>query len=140
MNGSVAPGVATFLNSSQANVTGTYPILDPVDLGTIDTTDLAAMAAWHILQGFLGGMTQLNGDLKGVKDFNLWTESYGGHYGPSFFHYFQEQNAKITSGKMEGYALNMATLGKSRGAQAILRDMKLQDGDIVRRGLTHTYS
>ena len=80
-NGSLGAWTGTFLNSTQANVTGTWPILDPVDLGTIDTTDLAAIATWHILQAFLFGLSTLDGDLKGVKDFNLWTESYGGHYG-----------------------------------------------------------
>lgn len=77
-NGSIAPLSSTFLNSTQANVTGTYPILDPVNVGEIDTTDLAAMAAWHVLQGFLSGLKKLNGDVAGVKDFNLFTESYGG--------------------------------------------------------------
>ena len=114
-NGSHETYTGSFLNTSQANATGTYPILDPINLGEVDTTDLAAMAAWHILQGFLSGLKKLDGDVAGVKDFNLWTESYGGHYGPAFFNYFQEQNAKITSGKMEGYGLNMATLGIGNG-------------------------
>ena len=49
------------------------------------------------------------------KDFNLWTESYGGHYGPAFFHYFQQQNAKLKNGTMKGYPLNMKTLGIGNG-------------------------
>ena len=114
-NGSYGPWTGTFLNTSQAKPTGTWPILDPVDLGTIDTTDLAAMAAWHVLQGFLSGMSTLDGNLKGVRDFNLWTESYGGHYGPAFYNYFYEQNQKIKSGNMDGYALNFATLGIGNG-------------------------
>ena len=114
-NGSLGTFTNTFLNTTQANATGTYPILDPVDVGTIDTTDLAAMAAWHVLQGFLSGLPKLNAAVAGVKDFNLWTESYGGHYGPAFFNYFQEQNAKIESGKMKGCKLNFATLGIGNG-------------------------
>lgn len=102
-NGSFGAISGTYLNSSEAKPTGTYPyalesvfcrnptdkcghlyrILEPIDLGEIDTTDLAAQAAWHILQGFLSGLDTLDGNLQGVKDFNLWTESYGGHYGPS---------------------------------------------------------
>ena len=113
--GSLDPITGAYLNSSQANVTGTWPILDPIDQGTIDTTDLAAIACWHILQGFLSGLSTLAADVNGVKDFNLWTESYGGHYGPSFYNYFQEQNAKIMSGKMKGYSLNFATLGIGNG-------------------------
>lgn len=38
-----------------------------------------------------------------------------GHYGPAFYNYFQEQNDKIKSGKMDGYALNFATLGIGNG-------------------------
>ena len=60
-------------------------------------------------------MSHLDGELGTVKDFNLWTESYGGHYGPAFFNYFQEQNAKIESGDMDGYPLNFATLGIGNG-------------------------
>ena len=114
-NGSLGYYTGTYLNSTQANVTGTYPLLDPVDFGTIDTTDLAAVACWHILQGFLSGLSTLDADLKCLKYFNLCTESYGGHFGRALFNYFQEQNAKISSGKMKGYSLNFATLGIGNG-------------------------
>lgn len=43
----------------------------------IDTTDIAARATWEVLQGFLGGLSQLDSEVKS-KEFNLWTESYGG--------------------------------------------------------------
>lgn len=43
----------------------------------LDTTDLAAVAAWHTLQGFYSALPQLDSDVKS-KSFNLWTESYGG--------------------------------------------------------------
>lgn len=43
----------------------------------IDTTDLAAKAAWEVVQGFLGGLPKLDPKIKSKK-FNLWTESYGG--------------------------------------------------------------
>ena len=56
-----------------------YPVINAT---AIDTTDLAAMAAWHILQGFYSGLPQLDSKVTS-KAFNLWTESYGGHYGPS---------------------------------------------------------
>ena len=58
--GSFDADTGAFLNTSQANATGRYPILDPVDLGTIDTTDLAAQAAWHVIQGFLSALPQLD--------------------------------------------------------------------------------
>lgn len=56
-----------------------YPVINAT---AIDTTDLAAISAWHILQGFFSGLPQLDSKV-GSRTFNLWTESYGGHYGPS---------------------------------------------------------
>ncbi|MGG6496379.1 UNVERIFIED_CONTAM: S10 family peptidase, partial [Bacteroidetes bacterium 56_B9] len=81
------------------NSTGTWPILDPIREGEIDTTDLAAFGAWHVFQGFLSALPSFaNVTADQPKNFNLWTESYGGHYGPSFFRYFSEQNDKIANG------------------------------------------
>lgn len=48
-NGSFGPYTDTFINGSKAApATGTYPILDPDNVGEIDTTDMAAMAAWYV--------------------------------------------------------------------------------------------
>lgn len=52
---------------------GRYPVINATE---IDTTDLAAVAAYHVLQGFFSALPQLDSDIKS-KDFNLWTESYG---------------------------------------------------------------
>lgn len=49
------------------------------------------------------------------KDFNLFTESYGGHYGPAFFNYFYDQNLRIQNGSMQGYPLNFNSLGIING-------------------------
>ena len=38
------------------------------------------------------------------------TESYGGHYGPEFVMYFNEQNAKILDGTIEGQLINVSAL------------------------------
>jgi hypothetical protein len=72
-----------FINATEAPPTGRWPILDPINEGEIDTTELAAIAAWEILQGFLSALPQLDPGV-GVdancpeKEFNLATESYGG--------------------------------------------------------------
>lgn len=110
-NGSYANGSSTFLNSTQAPPTGTWPILDPVNEGTIDTTDLAAVSVWQTLQGLLSGLPQLEGNRAEPKNFNLWTQSYGGHYGPSFYNYFQQRNREIKNGTIPGYELSFNTLG-----------------------------
>lgn len=57
--------------------TGRWPV---VDATILDTTELAAVAAYHILQGFYSALPQLDPEV-GSKEFHLWTESYGGHYG-----------------------------------------------------------
>lgn len=49
------------------------------------------------------------------KTFNLWTESYGGHYGPTFYNYFWEQNNLIANGSQAGCELHMDTLGIING-------------------------
>ncbi|KNG81454.1 carboxypeptidase S1 [Aspergillus nomiae NRRL 13137] len=80
----------------------------------VDTTNLAAEAAWEILQGFLGGLPKLDSRIKS-KDFSLWTESYGGHYGPAFFNHFYEQNERIANGTIDGVQLNFNSLGIING-------------------------
>lgn len=61
-----------FENASFAGPQGRYPVINATAL---DTTDLAAVAAWHVLQGFLGGLGELDANITS-KDFNLWTERY----------------------------------------------------------------
>ncbi|KAF4220410.1 hypothetical protein CNMCM8980_001270 [Aspergillus fumigatiaffinis] len=109
--GSLNPFTGVFENASFAGIQGRYPVIDAT---LIDTTDLAAHAAWEILQGFMGGLPQLDHRIKS-KDFSLWTESYGGHYGPAFFNYFHEQNEKIADGTVEGIHLNFNSLGIING-------------------------
>ena len=96
-----------FQNASVAPPDGRYPITDPL---AIDTTQLAAVAGWEIIQAFYANLPQLDGAVAS-KDFNLWTESYGGHYGPAFFNYFQEQNALLPDDGSMGTKLSLNTLG-----------------------------
>jgi hypothetical protein len=81
--GSLNQVTGGFVNASEAPPDGRYPILDPINEGDIDTTELAAIAAWEILQGFLGALPQLDPGVQAGADckekkFNLATESYGG--------------------------------------------------------------
>ncbi|PQE12758.1 carboxypeptidase S1 protein [Rutstroemia sp. NJR-2017a BBW] len=109
--GSLNPYTGVFENASFAGAQGRYPVINATAL---DTTDLSAVAAWHVLQGFLGGLPQLDSKIKS-REFNLWTESYGGHYGPAFFNYFYEQNQAIANGSIDGIQLNFNTLGVGNG-------------------------
>ncbi|KAL9050559.1 MAG: hypothetical protein Q9162_006554 [Coniocarpon cinnabarinum] len=96
-----------FQNASEAPPDGRYPTTDPL---AIDTTQLAAMAGWEIIQAFYANIDSLDPTTTS-KVFNLWTESYGGHYGPAFFHYFQDQNDAIANGTSQGTHLEINTLG-----------------------------
>lgn len=101
-------------------VDGRYPVINATKL---DTTHLSAVATWHVLQGFLSALPQLSPDVgNATKQFNLWTESYGGHYGPTFFKYFYEQNQLISNGSIPGTPLIFDTLGIGNG----LIDSKIQ--------------
>ncbi|KAF7877479.1 hypothetical protein EAF04_001156 [Stromatinia cepivora] len=112
--GSLNPYNGVYEDASFAGPQGRYPVINATAL---DTTDLAAVAAWHVLQGFLGGLPQLDPtvNLTTKKEFNLWTESYGGHYGPAFYKYFYDRNQEIANGTITGVQLEFNTLGVING-------------------------
>jgi carboxypeptidase C (cathepsin A) len=71
-------------------------VSDPGTCGTYSTPDAsftanstlnAASNFWKTLQGFMGTFPQYS-----KNGFNLATESYGGHYGPVFSTYIEQQN------------------------------------------------
>lgn len=70
---------------------GTYSLPD-VTL-TANSTPNAAPNFYKTLQGFMGAFPQYS-----QNDLYFTTESYGGHYGPIFTQYFQEQNALAKNG------------------------------------------
>ena len=65
---------------------GTWDIPDPTL--TVNSTPNAAPNFWRTLQGFMGAFPQYS-----RNGFHFTTESYGGHYGPVFNEYFEQQNA-----------------------------------------------
>ena len=109
--GTLNPVTGDYENSTFDGSDGRWPIINQT---AVETTDQAAMAAWEILQGFYSALPQLDSKVH-PTEFNLWTESYGGHYGPSFFNYFYEQNAKIEKGTAKGKAFTFNSLGIING-------------------------
>ncbi|PVH98230.1 alpha/beta-hydrolase [Periconia macrospinosa] len=85
-----------------------------VDQNRANTTEAAAVGAWEVIQAFLDLSPQLDPDIENFT-FNLWTESYGGHYGPSFYNHFYQQNEAIKNGSITGVELQMDTLGIING-------------------------
>ena len=63
----------SFENATVAPPTGRFPVTDPT---AIDTTMLAAIAGYEIIQAFYSNLPQLDSNTTS-KVFNLWTESYG---------------------------------------------------------------
>lgn len=60
---------------------------------TANSTAAAAPNFWKTLQGFMGAFPQYS-----RSSFHFTTESYGGHYGPVFNEYIEQQNAKNIPG------------------------------------------
>ncbi|KAM3501511.1 hypothetical protein MY10362_005487 [Beauveria mimosiformis] len=59
---------------------------------TANTTEKAAFAVWHMLQGFLGTFPQYLPPAPQPVSINLFAESYGGRYGPIFADIWEQQN------------------------------------------------
>ena len=97
-------GVGFSYETTETDEDGRYSLVDP---DKANTTEAAAIGAWHILQAFLDLSPQLDPDIQNFT-FNLWTESYGGHYGPAFYNYFYKQNLAIQNGSV-GASLFIST-------------------------------
>ncbi|KAH7168792.1 Alpha/Beta hydrolase protein [Fusarium sp. MPI-SDFR-AT-0072] len=70
---------------------------------TANTTETAAMAVWHMVQGFLTTFPQYQPASRSRNSslgINLFAESYGGRYGPIFAETFVQQNARRESGEL----------------------------------------
>ena len=73
---------------------------------TTNTTEIAAHAIWHMLQGFLSTFPQYNpgtysnSTTPGTVGINLFAESYGGKYGPAFATLWEQQNMLRKNGSM----------------------------------------
>ncbi|KAL6301457.1 serine carboxypeptidase [Sparassis latifolia] len=78
----------------------------------VRTSQEAADDIWTFLQIFFAD-SRFSKYQK--NEFALWTESYGGHYGPAFAAYFLEQNAGIADGSVTGVLINLKYLGVGDG-------------------------
>ncbi|KAK8137096.1 peptidase S10- serine carboxypeptidase [Apiospora sp. TS-2023a] len=107
----------TGLAANSSNPTGRFSGIRE-DYST-DTTALAAVTAWEVMQAFFGTLPRLDPTVKSRR-FHLWTESYGGHWGPGFLRHFYEQNERIRNGTTAGgggggVQLEMESLGIING-------------------------
>ncbi|KAI4602361.1 hypothetical protein KJ359_009602 [Pestalotiopsis sp. 9143b] len=90
---------------------------------TASTTTAAAKAAWHFMQIWLTEFPHYKPE---NNTFSIWAESYGGHYGPTFADYFEQQNSQISSGALDAdttIPLHLDTLGIVNGCLDIAVQM-----------------
>ncbi|KAK2836891.1 hypothetical protein FQN49_006615 [Arthroderma sp. PD_2] len=93
---------------------------------TTNTTSTAVMALWHALQAILAEFpqhplqSQEAGNRSGSRSvpINLFAESYGGKYAPSFITHIEEQNRRRTEGEistLETFEINVQSIGIMQG-------------------------
>ncbi len=94
------------------------------DNTTTNTTEIAAHAIWHMLQGFLGTFPQYNpgtysnSTKPGAVGVNLFAESYGGKYGPAFATFWEQQNILRKNGSIASnktLEIHLTSLGIMQG-------------------------
>lgn len=71
---------------------------------SVTSTVTAAPYVWKLIQAFYAQFPQYKN-----RDFGIFTESYGGHYGPEFAEYFEQQNAAVASGSVGGQNIKLGT-------------------------------
>lgn len=113
VNGAKTPSLNPYSWNSYANM---LYIDEPIGTGfsygddPVTSTVTAAPYVWKLLQAFYTQFPQYEN-----RNFGLFTESYGGHYGPGFADYFESQNAAITAGSVNGENIKLVALGINNG-------------------------
>ncbi|KAH8664632.1 carboxypeptidase-like protein S1 [Xylariales sp. PMI_506] len=132
-NGSSTPSLNPYSFNEFANMIYVdQPIGTGFSYGTDDVTSTvtAAPYVWTLLQAFLTEFPQYES-----RDFGLFTESYGGHYGPEFSSYIEQQNTGIASGTVKGETINFVALGINNG----LYDETIQYKADIAYAVNNTY-
>ncbi|KAK4974057.1 hypothetical protein LTR66_011106 [Elasticomyces elasticus] len=106
----LAPSRAGSVPAQQNPVLKAFMLNGTVSSGTTNstanTTEIAARATWHFLQSWLAAFPTYNPGQRSnstqIKPagVHLFTESYGGIYGPAFATYFEKQNLRRSNGSL----------------------------------------
>ena len=131
VNGSSSPSLNEYSWNEYANskcelcnidesIADSLPVLyidQPISVGfsygtdDVTSTFTAAPEVYKLLQAFYAAFPQYES-----RDFGIFTESYGGHYGPEFASYVQQQNAAIENGTLQNAeSINLVALGINNG-------------------------
>jgi carboxypeptidase C (cathepsin A) len=97
----------------------------------VNSTVIAATNVWKLLQAFYAQFPQYKN-----RDFGLFTESYGGHYGPEFASYFESQNSLIAQGSVTGQNISLVALAINNGWY----DSLIQEKAYIDFSLNNTYA
>ncbi|KAL9124230.1 MAG: hypothetical protein Q9217_006420 [Psora testacea] len=133
VNGESTPSLNEYSFNNFANM---LYIDQPIGTGfsygddKVTSTETAAPYVWTLLQAFFAQFPQYEN-----RNFGIFTESYGGHYGPEFADYVEEQNAAITAGTVNGEQIKLIALGVNNG----WFDAALQEKAYVDFSYNNTY-
>ncbi|KAG5997321.1 hypothetical protein E4U43_002666, partial [Claviceps pusilla] len=92
-----------------AYANGTFSTMNATS--TANTTDTAALAVWHLIQGFLTTFPQYHNASNTSVSVHLFSESYGGRYGPVFAEKWEQQNQKRQTGELRANSTVQVRLG-----------------------------
>jgi carboxypeptidase D len=99
---------------------GTFPSIEGTN-STANDTENAARSLWEFAQVWFSEFPEYKPNDDRVS---IWTESYGGRYGPSFAAFFQQQNQKIANATLktngETHYIHLDTLGIINGCVDLL--------------------
>ncbi|KAF2806525.1 putative carboxypeptidase S1 [Mytilinidion resinicola] len=131
-------GASTPTNNTNSfnNYANMIYIDQPIGVGfsygtdSVTSTVSAAPYVWKLLQAFYAQFPQYEN-----RDFGIFTESYGGHYGPEFAYYVQQQNAAIDAGTVTGEKIPIVALGINNG----WFDAAIQEKAYIQFSYNNTY-
>lgn len=114
---------------------GTFPSNNPD--ATVNSTANGARALWHFAQTFFQEFPDYKPNDNRIS---IWTESYGGKYGPEYTAFFQQQNQRIANGSLttkgETAQIHLDTLGIINGCV----DMLTQELSYAQMAFNNTYN
>ena len=102
---------------------------------TANSTFHAAHALWHFAQTWFEEFPYYKPHDGKIS---IWTESYGGRYGPAFTTFFEKQNEKIANGTINSpgaHYIHLDTLGIING----ILDNLIQDSMYMEYAYNNTY-
>ncbi|KAF9564252.1 alpha/beta-hydrolase [Agrocybe pediades] len=112
-------GATTVLNPfSWNNISNMIYIDQPIGTGfsfgtnTVNSTITASPAVWQAFQVLFESQEFAKYQ---SREFIFATESYGGHYGPAMVTFFDQQNALIKAGKLQGELITVSALMINNG-------------------------